>query len=217
MPAIGFSAALLAFAAAWYFSGIGKEDLERFAEAVAPFRTRWYALPLTLLVFVVAELVIFPVLLLIFACGVVFGPWLGAAYGLAGAVVSALVPFAIGRWLGRDYVKEKAEMFVERVERVLARRGVIAVFLVRKIPAPYTFVNVVCGALGVSVYDFVIGTVLGMGTGVIVITVLGGHLVDTLRDPDVGRIAIGIGLLIAPLLVALLVQRLTNRRREQLT
>src|SRR5690606_36181988 len=146
-----------------------------------------------------------------------FGPWLGAAYGLAGAVVSALVPFAMGRWLGRDYVRAKAEMLVDRIERVLERRGVIAVFLVRKIPAPYTLVNVVCGALGVSVHDFVFGTGLGMGTGVIIITVLGGHLVDTLRDPDVGRIAIGIGMLIAPLLVALVVQRLANRRREQVT
>lgn len=217
LPVIATVVALLLLAVAWQAIGIDEKDLERWSQTFEPFRARWWALPATLGVFVLGTLVMFPVLLLIFATGVVFGPWLGAAYALLGSLAAALVPFAIGRRLGRDRVRARAKGLVDRIERALERRGVIAIFLVRKVPAPFTLVNLVCGALGVTTLDFVVGTFLGMGTGVIVITVLGGHLLETLRDPDLGRIAIGVGLLFAPLVLALAAQRLANRRREQPT
>jgi phospholipase D1/2 len=212
LPAIAIGAALLLLAAAWRYAGVRELiDLDQIATAVEPYRTSWYSLPATVLVFVVAELVLFPVLLLIFACGIVFGPWLGALHAMAGALASALIPFAIGRRLGHATVLRRGGVLAERVDRVLARRGVIAVFLVRKIPAPFTLVNVVCGASRVSWGDFVLGTVLGMGTGVILITVLGGQLMEIARSADAGRIVIALGMLFAPLVLALLLQRLLNR------
>jgi phospholipase D1/2 len=205
-----------ALAAAWRFTPLrGWLDPERIAAAVQPYRTSWIALPATLLVFVVLELVMFPVLVLVFACGIVFGPWLGGAYALAGAVASSLLPFAIGRRLGRETVERRGGPVVGRIQRVLDRKGVIAVFLVRKIPAPFTLVNVVCGASAVAWTDFVLGTVLGMGTGVILITVLGGQLLDLVRDPQPVRIALALLLLAAPLLLALVAQRLLNRKRAE--
>jgi hypothetical protein len=54
-----------------------------------------------------------------------------------------------------------------------------------------------------------------MGTGVILITVLGGQLLELARDPDPGRIGIALLLLAAPLLLALVLQRLLNKRRAE--
>jgi len=216
MLAIVVGLAVLLLAAAWRYTPLRElVDLDRIAEAVQPYRTSWFALPATVLVFVVAELLIFPVLVLIFACGIVFGPWLGAVHALTGAIASALIPFAIGRWLGRDTVLRRGGGIARRIDAVLDRRGVIAVFLVRKVPAPFTLVNVVCGASSVTWRDFVVGTALGMGTGVILITVLGGQLFEIARSPDPRQIALAVGLLFAPLLVALVVQRSINRRAEQ--
>jgi phospholipase D1/2 len=216
MPALILGLVLLGLAAAWRYTGLREWiDLDSIAEAVEPYRTSWFALPATVLVFVVAELLMFPVLVLIFATGIVFGPWLGAFHALAGAVASSLIPFAIGRRLGRDVVMSRGGALARRVDQVLQRRGVIAVFLVRKIPAPFTLVNVVCGASSVSWRDFVLGTLLGMGTGVLLITVLGGQLFEIARHPDPGRIGMAVGLLFAPLVLALLVQRLVNRRPQQ--
>lgn len=212
LPAVVIVAALLLLAAAWRFAGLGDLiDLDQIAAAVEPYRANWYSLPATVLVFVVAELLMFPVLLLIFACGIVFGPWLGALHAMAGAVAGALIPFAIGRRLGHATVLRRGGVLAERVDRVLARRGVIAVFLVRKIPAPFTLVNVVCGASTVSWRDFVLGTMLGMGTGVILITVLGGQLLEIAKSADPSRLGLAVGLLFAPLVLALLVQHALNR------
>jgi phospholipase D1/2 len=207
---------LLGLAAAWRYTPLREwADPERIATALEPYRTHVLALPATLLVFVVAELVLFPVLVLIFVCGVVFGPWRGALHALAGSLASALIPFAIGRWLGRDWVERRGGALVARVQQVLEKKGVIAVFLVRKVPAPFTLVNVVCGASAVTWTDFVLGTLLGMGTGVVLITVLGGQLLDLARDPDPGQILLSVALLLAPLGLALIAQRVVNQRRGE--
>ena len=50
-----------------------------------------------------------------------------------------------------------------RVTRALKRNGTIAVFFVRKVPAPFTLVNIVMGASTIRYGDFIVGTVLGMG------------------------------------------------------
>jgi uncharacterized membrane protein YdjX (TVP38/TMEM64 family) len=202
-----------AFAGAWKWTGLREwADPDRLAEAFEPYRASWVAAPATIAVFVAAELVLFPVLVLIFACGVVFGPWLGALYALAGSVASATSAFAIGRRIGRRKLEHLGGRLVAKLGRALERRGVLAVFLVRKIPAPFTLVNLVCGASPLSLRDFVVGTVLGMGTGIVLITVLGGQLIEVLRRPEPAQIATALALLALPLVPTLWIQRAINRR-----
>jgi uncharacterized membrane protein YdjX (TVP38/TMEM64 family) len=116
--------------------------------------------------------------------------------------------------LGRKRLEHLGGGVVRKLERVLDKRGLVAVFLVRKIPAPYTLVNLVCGASPLSLRDFVLGTILGMGTGIVLITVISGQLMDMLRHPDPGQIAIGLLLLFVPVVFAILLQNRLNRRLE---
>jgi uncharacterized membrane protein YdjX (TVP38/TMEM64 family) len=202
-------------AAAWKWTGLREwADTDRLVDVFGRYRTNWLAFPATVLVFVVAELLLFPVTVLIFVCGLVFGPWLGTLYALTGSLASAIVPFLIGQRLGRERLERMGGPLVRKLERVLDRRGVVAVFLVRKIPAPYTLVNLVCGASPLSLRDFALGTVLGMGTGIILITVISGQLMDMLRHPEIGQIALGVALLLVPVTLALIIQRTLNRRLE---
>ena len=204
--------AAAAAAAAWKWTPLRElVDPDRLCAELEPYRRSWFALPLVVAVFVIAELVMFPVLVLIFVCGVVFGPWLGPLYALTGAVASALPPFWIGRRLGRERLEAWGGERVRRLAWMLERRGIIAVFLVRKIPAPYSLVNLICGACALSLRDFVLGTVLGMVTGVVLLTVLGGELLELLADPDPVRVTFAILLLAATIAVALVVQRVVNR------
>lgn len=202
-------------AAAWKWTDLRVwAEPDRLAEWLGPYRSNWAAVPLILLVFVVAELFLFPVLALIFACGVVFGPWLGTLYALAGTIASSIVPFFLGRKIGRERLERLGGAAVRVLEKALRRRGVVAVFLVRKIPAPFTLVNMVCGASPLSLRDFLFGTILGMGTGIVLITVLGDRLLEIARDPTPRQIALSAFLLLVPVIPALLVQRAVNRRVE---
>ena len=53
-----------------------------------------------MLAFVVLGLALVPVILLIAATGIAFGPLLGPVYAMAGCLASASTGFAIGRWHG---------------------------------------------------------------------------------------------------------------------
>lgn len=208
--------AMLGLAAAWKWTGLRAwADPDRLAALVEPLRTSWYALLVVVAVFVVAELFLFPVLVLVFVCGLAFGPVLGAVYALAGSIASAVLPFLLGRKLGRERLEKHGGKLVAKLASALERRGVVAVFVVRKIPAPYSLVNLVCGASPLSLRDFLLGTALGMGTGVILITVIGSQIGELVRSPEPATVATAVGLLIAPLALALVVQRALNRRVEE--
>ena len=90
---------------------------------------------MVMLAFIVLSLV--PVLLLIAATGIAFGPVLGPVYAMAGSLASASVGFAIGRWMGRRRVERLGGERIARISRTLKRNGTLAVFLVRKVPAPF--------------------------------------------------------------------------------
>lgn len=206
---------VMLIAAVWKWTGLREwADPDRLAKLFEPYRTNWIAFPASIVVFVVAELFLFPVTVLVFVCGLAFGPWLGTLYALVGSLASAIVPFLIGRRLGRKRLEHLGGPMVTKLERVLDKRGLVAVFLVRKIPAPFTLVNLVCGASPLSLRDFVLGTILGMGTGIVLITVISGQLMDMLRHPDPKQIAIGLVLLFIPVGLALLLQYRLNRRIE---
>ena len=64
-------------------------DLQDVSAWLEPYRHAWYALPIVMLVFIALAMV--PVVLLIAATGVVFGPILGPLYAMAGCLASASV------------------------------------------------------------------------------------------------------------------------------
>jgi phospholipase D1/2 len=200
-------------AAAWKWTDLAEwADPDRISGMLEPLKTHWYGLPVVVAMFVLAELLVFPVLVLVFVCGIAFGPVLGPVYALAGSVASALPPFFLGRKLGRARVERMGGPLVKRISAALDRRGVVAIFLVRKIPAPFTLVNLVCGASPISLRDFLLGTFLGMGTGVVLLTILGAQLIDLVRDPRPLQLLGAIAVLFAPLVLALAAQRFINRK-----
>jgi uncharacterized membrane protein YdjX (TVP38/TMEM64 family) len=149
-----------------------------------------------------------PVLVLIAVTGIVFGPVLGAAYALAGAIASAAVTYGIGRRLGRDTVRRLAGARLNRISKQLARRGILAIAVVRMLPiAPFTIVNVVAGASHIGLRDFLLGSVIGMLPGILATVVFVDRIVEALRTPSPGTL-ISLAVVAAVLVgVALLVRR----------
>ena len=137
--------------AAWQWIPLPAMDPDEVSSWVEPHRRAWYALPLVMLAFIALGL--FPVLLLITATGIAFGPVLGPIYAMAGCLASASMGFAIGRWLGMPRVERLGGERITAVARALNRNGTLAVFFVRKVPAPFTLVNIVIGASTVRYVD----------------------------------------------------------------
>ena len=197
--------------AAWTWIPFAALDLRDVSTRLQPHRHAWYALPMVMAVFVVLAMV--PVVLLIAATGLAFGPILGPLYAMAGCLASASVGFAIGRWMGRRRVEQLGGDRIARVTRTLKRNGTLAVFFVRKVPAPFTLANIVVGASSVAYRDFIIGTLLGMGAFVVALAGFGYQLTKALRSPS-PETWIGAGLFVGvPLTLAWLINRTLKRAR----
>ena len=178
---------------------------------IEPHRHAWYALPLVMLAFIAFGLV--PVLLLITLTGIAFGPVLGPIYALAGCLASGSIGFGIGRWLGLDRVVQLGGERITTVTRALKRNGTLAVFFVRKVPAPFILANIVIGASTVRYRDFLLGTVLGMGAIVIALAGFGSQFARALRDPSPAAALTTVVFVGVPLTLAWFINRALRRAR----
>jgi phospholipase D1/2 len=198
--------------AAWTWSPVTAVAFDRMVSSLAPHRHAWYALPIVMLAFVTLGLILVPVLLLVAVTGAVFGPVLGSVYALAGCLASASTGFAIGRWIGLRRVEHLGGERVTRLARAVKRNGTLAVFLVRKVPAPFTLANIVVGASTVRYRDFIVGTILGMGVFVIALAGFGYQLSRAWHDPSPATLVATAILLGIPLTLAWIINRALRQR-----
>jgi uncharacterized membrane protein YdjX (TVP38/TMEM64 family) len=139
----------------------------------------------------------FPVTLLIFATALSLNSWLAIVCSLLGCIVSALLLYAAGHWMGRKNVMRLAGRRLNRVNRLISEQGVLAVTAFRMIPvAPYSLVNLAAGAGGVPIRDFVVGTLLGMTPGVVGITFFAKQLEKTISSPSILNLFVLLGTLV---------------------
>ncbi|SAK94327.1 VTT domain-containing protein [Caballeronia ptereochthonis] len=162
--------------------------------------------------YVVAAVMSVPITLLIATTGIVFGASWGGVYAFFGTMVAAAVSYSLGSWLGRDAVRKLAGARVNRLSERVAKRGVVAVVVLRLLPvAPFSIVNLVAGASHIRMRDFMIGTMLGMGPGIFLTVAFAHQLVASLHQPTVGSFAVLTGIGAALIGVSLLLQRFLGR------
>lgn len=189
-------------------------DLSSLADWLSPHRHAWYGLPVVVIAYVLLGFLFVPVLLLITATGIAFGPFLGPVYAMAGCLTSASAGFGVGRWVGRQRIRYFGGERLVRLSQTIERNGTLAVFLIRKIPAPFTLSNIVVGASRVSFRDFLIGTLLGMTAVVIGLAGLGHQLTVAFRNPSWSNVALAAAFVGLPLTLAWYINRQLRRRRS---
>jgi phosphatidylserine/phosphatidylglycerophosphate/cardiolipin synthase-like enzyme/uncharacterized membrane protein YdjX (TVP38/TMEM64 family) len=200
---LGMLALLLGLlAVAWRTTPLG--DAVNFASLEAAARAL-DAMPFTPLIavaaFALAGVLMVPMTLLIAVTGIVFGPVYGALYAIAGSALSAALSYGLGWWAGRDAVRSLLGERINRLSKRIARRGILAVMVIRVLPvAPFVVINVVAGASHISLRDFLVGTVLGMTPGIVLTVTFIHHLAEAVRRPSPGAIAVVA--LVALLLIA---------------
>ena len=113
---------------------------------------------------------------------------------------------------GAERVEQLGGERIARVTRGLKRNGTLAVFLVRKVPAPFTLVNIIVGASTVGYREFMVGTLLGMGAIVIALAGFGYQLTMALSSPSATTVIAAALFLGVPLTLAWLINRALRQR-----
>jgi uncharacterized membrane protein YdjX (TVP38/TMEM64 family) len=163
--------------------------------------------------FVLASVVAVPILALIGATVVALGPVLGFACSAVGTLLAASATFGVGRLIGREPLHRRFGKKLDALEKRIARSGVIAIALIRKVPiAPFTFVNMGLGALGIRYRDFMLGTALGMLPGIAAFSFVSERAIEAWREPTLGNVALIGGAIAVWIGVVLGIQHWLNRR-----
>jgi uncharacterized membrane protein YdjX (TVP38/TMEM64 family) len=163
--------------------------------------------------YLLASVLAVPIALLVVATALVFGAAPAFIYAVAGSLAGAAAGFGIGHVLGRDAVGRLGGDRLNRLNRRLGRRGLLAVITLRVLPlAPFTLVNLAAGASHIRLRDFLLGTLLGMLPGIAAITAFSDRLLAALRDPSLATLA-GLGVAALALAAVALALRRWLRRR----
>ena len=197
--------------------GLGMGDIaSRIGVGIESLAGNPWRVPLVLAIFVLASIVSVPILALIGATVVTLGPMLGFITSATGTMLAATATFGVGRLIGRKPLKRWLGKKLDALEERISKRGVIAIALIRKVPvAPFTFVNMLIGAIGIRYRDFILGTALGMLPGIAAFAFVSERAIDAWRDPTPQNIALIAGAVVLWLSVVLGIQWLLNRRAER--
>lgn len=172
--------------------------------------------PLVLLaIYAVASVIVFPLTILVGATGLIFGPWLGLAYGLAGTMLASATTYWLGRQLGRDTLERYGGQRINKLAKALADRGIRTMIVFNLLPlAPFTFTNMIAGACHLRFRDYMIGSVIGILPGLAAVTVAGSQLGSLLKANSLSNVLIAVGALAVAAVVLLGLRYMAQRRQS---
>ncbi|MFC0113480.1 TVP38/TMEM64 family protein [Kibdelosporangium aridum] len=169
--AVGLLAVLVA--AAFVLPVPGPSDVRTWALGAGA------AAPLLMFVtYVVATIVPIPRTVFSLASGLLLGPVLGVLVAMSATALSAVLGFALARWVGRGLVARHLDKAAVRtVDAKLSGGGWLAVASLRLIPLiPFTPMNYCCGVSSVRMTPFIAGTVIGSLPGTTAAVLIGDTL-----------------------------------------
>lgn len=146
-----------------------------------PFGTAW-----VLLAYVLAVACGVPTTVMVTVGVMVFGPWPGVPYALAGMVTGSVFVYGIGRYSGAAFIDRWARHGrLKFLARVLQKEGLWAVFVVRAVPlAPFVLVCMTAGAFRIRFRHYVVGTALGLAPGTIMMGLFWDRVKAAMDHPD---------------------------------
>jgi uncharacterized membrane protein YdjX (TVP38/TMEM64 family) len=143
-----------------------------------------------ILLYAVGPSFLVPGFVMTIAAGLAFGTLWGSVWSLIGADLGALIAFAAGRFLGKDFVQRTVGVRFQGMIDKIARNGFFIIFYLRIVPViPYNFLNLLAGASPISFSDYFWASMIGMVPGTILFAFLG----DALWHPTSPRFFVALG------------------------
>jgi uncharacterized membrane protein YdjX (TVP38/TMEM64 family) len=146
-----------------------------------------------ILLFAVGPSFLVPGAVMTIAGGLAFGAFWGAVWSMVGANSGALIAFAAGRFLGKNFVEGLVGHRFRHLLDRLVRNGFFVILYLRIVPViPYNALNLLAGASPITFSDYFWASAIGMIPGTILFAFLG----DALWHPASPRFALAVGLIL---------------------
>lgn len=157
-----------------FFSKISSQSIQTFL-----LRFGGGAAVMYVVLFAVLPVFFFPVAILAFAGGLLFGLLRGSLYTLVGASLNCALMCLISRYAARDYVQTLLKRRLpEKWSGILffspQRRLFLTIILLRLIPAvPYNLINYAAGLTDITFPAYMLASVIGIIPGTVVFINIG--------------------------------------------
>jgi phospholipase D1/2 len=203
-----FFAAIVIFAACWYWTPMRRYlDPLALAERTSQIKQIPLLIMTVIATYTAGSLILFPITALLLVTIFLFNSIYGIAYGIIGATGAAAITYWIGHLLGRNRVRKIAGKKLNRITKLISKRGLLTIVVVRLLPiAPFSIVNIVAGASRIRFYDFIIGTLIGLLPGLLGMSLFEASLKEALINPSALNIMILIAVIGTLLVVAVLIK-----------
>ena len=182
---VAFAGIFVALFLAWRYTPLAEiATVERTMAWARSMRDNTWSELAVVAIYTPAAFLMFPRPLITLFSVIAFGPWRGFAVSMLGIIGSALATYLVGRSLPERTVHRVAGRNLERTSRSIRKRGLMSVFAVSVAPvAPFPVVGMVAGALHIKLWQYVLGTILGMLPGTLATTVFARQFEAALEDP----------------------------------
>ena len=122
----------------------------------------------------------FPSELLTMANGMIYGPLWGTVVSWTGAMMGALVAYALAKWLGSGFVlRMLGTKKSQNMDKWLAVNGPGALLVSRLIPVvSFNLINYASGLARVPLWTFIWTTAIGILPVTILVSVMGANVAD---------------------------------------
>ncbi len=162
-----------------YFQSLTVEDVLNYTP-----ENLWVAAGIFVGVYAFKSLtVVFPILVLYVAVGVIFPPAIGLLVNLAGLFAALSIPYWIGRFSGRGCMERLLYKFPkarELLKRMTYNEWFVSYILRVINMLPGDLVSMVLGSMGIRYVKYLFGSLVGMAPTMIAATLLGVTITDPL-------------------------------------
>ncbi|WP_116808348.1 VTT domain-containing protein [Steroidobacter cummioxidans] len=181
----GIAALVIALTALWKFTPLSVYlEGNRIMGWAREVGQTWWVPIVTVLAFTPASYVMFPRPLITLFAVIAYGPIWGFVIAMTGIQVAAWTSYVAGKRLNPSTVRRMAGAKLDKILQVLRRRGLLAMTALRLVPlAPFAVEGVVAGAIRMRMWEFLLGTAIGILPGTLTSTVFGDQLSTWLDDP----------------------------------
>lgn len=161
------------------FSGVSAEGVRD-----ALLRYSDLAPVIYMLLFAVLPAFFFPVAVLAFAGGLLFGLLWGSVYTFIGAVINCALMFFLARRIGREKIRALVQrklpsVWQARLKKAGGRKGFLLLIILRLIPAvPYNLINYAFGLTEMPFAAYMLGSAIGIIPGTLVFINIGDKALD---------------------------------------